>query len=489
MSFRIKIALVVGLVTGGIILSSVWLLWDITYHFNLETIDNEASQIIQSNIGKAAGVSFWKRLDDSLAQFNQDADGKRLFRLWVEPHGRKSYVSSDWPKGINPSPHFRAPTLRENSAQASLAEDQNTLKNVTPSKTELVQLPSLNEESGNERWRIALYYSSYGNLAVAFNVDSFDARMNQLRWRFLLVILFAIPSALIAAWYLAGRSLKPVNRLTATVESLTTQALDQRIEEIGQEKEFHRLVAVFNEMMGRLEKSFHQASRFSADASHELKTPLTRMQMELEKALKESIPGSTEQQVYSSLLDEIGHLTTIVKSLTLLSTSDAGKLQPTLETLDLRAILENVVEDWTAFYNDRDFELRSDQPVVVPGDRSLIEQAIQNLVSNAVKHGQESTPIRIDLSRNEQGAKLSITNQANPISVENQTKLFDRFFRTDYSRAVTSPGVGLGLSLTREIARAHGGNVTLVSSDTRSTIFELTLPNAEHSPLSHTLKH
>lgn len=468
MSFRTKITLLVGIVTGGIVISAVWLLWDMTYRFNLEALDQDAYQIVQSNIGKAGGVSYWERLDDSLAQFSQDAEGDTRFRLWVEPHGRRAYISSDWPMNINPRSQFRAFSPTE-----EIAGDSGT---AATGQIDIISLPSLNEHSDGIHWRVGIYFSSYGNVAIAFNVDAFDARINRLKWRFFLVAPLAIILSLVGAWFVSGRSLRPLEKLTSTVESVTTQELDQRVEEGGLEKEFHRLVAVFNSMMSRLEKSFNQASRFSADASHELKTPLTRLQMEVERAMKESTPASGEQKVYSSLLDEISHLSNVVKNLTLLSSSDAGKLSLTLETVDLRPVLENVVEDWRALDEGRVFELKAPNSITVQCDRTLIEQAIQNLVSNAVKHGQADSEIKIQLDISRELAEISITNQGVPISIENQERLFERFFRADSSRNASMSGVGLGLSLTREIARAHNGEVSLVRSDSESTVFRMTLP-------------
>lgn len=470
MSFRTKIALLAGVVTGGIILGLGWLLWSMTYRLNLESLDKEALQFAQTNLRKAAGVSYWERLDDSLVSFNEESGMGLLFRFWVEPFGRRSYVSPGWPLEIDPQPYFTKKPSRQ-TEQNTTREDNSELVISTP--------PLFSQYSNESHWRVGLYFSTYGNLALAFNIDTFDDRMNRLKWRYFLLIPLAIVLAFGGAWFVAFRSLRPLEKLTSSIESLDSQQLDQRVSEVGFEKEFHRLVGVFNGMMARLENSFHQASRFSADASHELKTPLTRLQMEVEKALKESVPASKEQTVYSSLLDEIGRLSSIVKNLTLLSSSDAGKLHLNLEPIDLALTLESVVEDWKFLAEKNTFDLSIEKEVKTYADRTLIEQAIQNLVSNAVKHGHPEAPIEIHLEANDKFAKLLISNKGKPISEIDQTKLFDRFFRTDASRSSSQPGVGLGLSLTREIAKAHKGDVTLVSSDSVSTTFSMILPLAE----------
>ena len=144
--------------------------------------------------------------------------------------------------------------------------------------------------------------------------------------------------------------------------------MDQRIEGASYEIEFQRLIRMYNEMMARLEKAFYQATRFSADASHELKTPLARLQAELEEALKNAPHESKDQQVYSSLLDEIGRLKGITEKLLLLSTSDTGKLKLTLDSVNLSEVLKNVVEDCEARAEDRAIDTSIPENVFVEAD-------------------------------------------------------------------------------------------------------------------------
>lgn len=150
------------------------------------------------------------------------------------------------------------------------------------------------------------------------------------------------------AWFLAGRALRPVQVLTRAAERVTARGLDQRITTPGNVREFERLVTVFNEMLDRLEKGFHQANRFSADASHELKTPLALLQAELEQALASTPSGSPQQQLYTSLLDEVQRLKAITQKLLLLSLADSGRLELHREPTDLSQLLANVIEDATA---------------------------------------------------------------------------------------------------------------------------------------------
>lgn len=152
----------------------------------------------------------------------------------------------------------------------------------------------------------------YTTLALAANIDEFNADLTRLGIAF----LAAVPVALLlvggAAWFLASRALRPVETLTQATERVTAKGLDQRLPATGHDQEFQRLVTVLNEMMDRLERSFHQATRFSGDASHELKSPLARLQAELEQALAGAPSGPTQQLTYTSLLEEVLKLKAIV---------------------------------------------------------------------------------------------------------------------------------------------------------------------------------
>ena len=153
------------------------------------------------------------------------------------------------------------------------------------------------------------------------------------------IFLVTLPAALLlvggGGWLVAGRALRPLKTIAQTAERVTARGLDQRIPVSDEDPEISRLIQVLNGMMDRLEASFNQATRFSADASHELKTPLAIMQGELENAVQAAEPGSPAQQVFSNLLEETQRLKTITRGLLLLAQADAGRLKLALEDVDL----------------------------------------------------------------------------------------------------------------------------------------------------------
>jgi two-component system heavy metal sensor histidine kinase CusS len=280
----------------------------------------------------------------------------------------------------------------------------------------------------------------------------------------------------LSAWFLAQRALRPVAALARTAERVTARGLDQRIPAMPRDQEFNRLILVFNEMLDRLEKSFRQATRFSADASHELKTPLARLQVELEEALERAPAGSHQQEVYTSLLEEISRLKAIVQKLLLLSLADAGRFQLHGQPVNLTRMMENVIEDCQAQAPDLRVERNLAPDVQVTADADLLEQALHNLASNAVKYNQPMGHISFELAEDGDRALVRVANTGPGIPPADCDRVFERFYRADKSRGSGVEGVGLGLNLCREIFRAHAGDLELESPGKPLTVFVAWLP-------------
>jgi signal transduction histidine kinase len=229
-------------------------------------------------------------------------------------------------------------------------------------------------------------------------------------------------------------------------------------------------------MLERLERSFRQASRFSADAAHELKTPLAILQGELECTLQQAEPGSEVQQGLSNLLDEVRRLSGIVRKLLLLSLADAGQMNLHRVEVDLSGLLIEMLEDIELLAPHLEIQTEIAEALCVQGDRDLLIQVLQNLISNAIKYNFPNGWIRIDASRQSATVSITISNCSKEIPVSDRNRIFDRFHRGDPARTRQVEGIGLGLSLAREIARAHGGDLTLVPTLSGQTAFTLALP-------------
>lgn len=331
--------------------------------------------------------------------------------------------------------------------------------------------------TGRSTWLIGGVRLPDGVLWVAENIDRERAALGDLvraQARLGPVLLLV---ALVLSWILATRALRPVGALSAAMGRISERNLDERLSPRGAATEFGALIEVFNRMLARLERSFQQASRFSADASHELRTPLTVLQGELEAAVQQTSAGSAEQEQFSSLLEEVQRLRVMTDRLLQLAHADAGCLIRRREAIDFSALVDEQVEVVSELAPELD--VRPDlEPTSLEGDSELLRQAIMNLLTNAHKYNRPGGFVDILLRGTGDFVWLRVTNSGRPIPEEAQAHVFDRFFRGDPARNRAVDGLGLGLSLAREIARAHGGDLFLIESTSEGTAFELMLPQS-----------
>jgi heavy metal sensor kinase len=315
-------------------------------------------------------------------------------------------------------------------------------------------------------------------LALGVSLARFGAEMARVRNGLLAALPVALLLIALGSWLVSSRALRSVEHLAHAAERVTASSLDERIPAEGADTEFRRLITVFNGMLDRLERSFSQASRFSADAAHELRTPLTILQGSIEQALQEAPAGSDQQRVYNNLLEEVQGLKEIVRKLLLLSLADAGKLELRPAPLNLSQAAEGVCEDLEALAPHLTVRRELQPALWVEADADLMAQALRNLATNAVKYNREGGWIEVRLTHDESAALLAVANTGDGIPPADRDRVFERFYRADPSRSRKVDGVGLGLSLAREIARAHGGDLRLEESGEDRTAFEMTLPLA-----------
>lgn len=339
--------------------------------------------------------------------------------------------------------------------------------------------PGLQTATGAGRsWRIGLASHGPVTIWVGVNRSLSDAQVRASLNRFgaAVLALAALIGAL--AWYLAGRAMRPVRHLTDVIVGLDANQLDQRVSAAEEDVEFAQLVTVFNAMLDRLQRSFLQAARFSGDAAHELKTPLAILQGELERHFAHAGDYPVLEQGLANMLDEVRRLDSIVRKLLLLARADAGQLAIPLRLLDLRPTLEELAEDIGLLDTERPVRLALPARIAVRGDAELLGQVLQNLVSNAVKYGLPGGWIALSAHHTEGNWLIDVANASAGIAAEHQPRLFDRFYRADQAHQRRVPGVGLGLSLARDIAMAHGGTLDLAAAPAGQVCFRLTLPAA-----------
>ena len=331
-------------------------------------------------------------------------------------------------------------------------------------------------DASQRQWRAARVTSNDGSSMLAVDLAAIKGELQDAFAKALqIVIPLALLLTALGAWLLSTLTMRPVIRLQQAMANITQKALDARMPARGEDREFVALIDAYNAMLARLEASFQQASRFSSDAAHELKTPLTILQGHIEQALGEATQPALQVKLMG-LLDEIARLSDITRKLLLLSQADAGYMALQRVPIDLSRMLEEMADDAQMLLTTQRLECNISRRLVVSGDAVLLRQLFNNLISNAVRHGLPGGGIRLNARATEGGIEVEISNATQAIDAKNRAQFFDRFFRGDLAHSRTVEGSGLGLSLSREIALAHGGNLVMLPSAADVVSLRLTLP-------------
>jgi signal transduction histidine kinase len=292
-----------------------------------------------------------------------------------------------------------------------------------------------------------------------------------------------LPVVIACGWWSVRRALAPLGMLTAGVERMHAGNLQEPLPRCHTGDEVDRLTEVFNSMAARLDQSFQQIRHFTLHASHELKTPLTIMRIQLETMLEEKSELSPKLIEWLECeLDEVQRLTRIVESLNLLTKADAGLVKLERKPVALAELLRECFDDAQilAEPNEVRVTLEPCEEAVVLGERDRLRQLLLNLTDNAIKYNRPGGLVTIALRRREGLAELEITNTGEGIPATLQPRLFERFVRGDEARSRAIDGCGLGLAICRWIVQAHGGTILLSSTPGQPTAAVVRLPLAEH---------
>jgi len=319
-------------------------------------------------------------------------------------------------------------------------------------------------------------------LVLVANLHPIEQTVRQSVGVYLLTLPLVLLAVGVGSSWLARRALHPLTEMTKTAAGISASRLEGRLAQPAVDDEIGRHIAVLNDMFDRLHQGFEQATRFTADASHELRTPLTILRGEIEHALRSGKFTEAQEPVLVSLLEQVDHLQKITGNLLLLARFDAGKTPLTREPVDLSALVTEAAEDAELLASPGGLTVVAETTagLQVNGDPVLLRRLLLNLVDNAVKHNRPDGTVRLQLTPAPMpgSVRFVIANTGPGIPAERHGLLFERFLRVAADRARSSGGTGLGLSLCREIARAHGGDIALTRGEANATEFTVTLPAA-----------
>ena len=344
-----------------------------------------------------------------------------------------------------------------------------------------------------------------GDSPITFNVDpkalfpQFEQEIQETKEDFLLRSVIAttiiILLSSVCTYFLTKKTLTPLQKLTSEVSQIQAQNLSTQLAVPNSKDEIAQLTSSFNEMLARLDNAFSTQKQFSANAAHELRTPLAVLQTNLEVFEKKQEPEMVEyRQLFTMIKEQTARLSQLVG--TLLDMTNL-KSVPRTDHVSLEELVDEVFcdldpvaekagisihfddsssQDWHTDVHTPDASALNNNIRNITGSYVLLYRAVYNLVENAIKYNRPNGSVTVSVKEKNGQAMILVKDTGIGISPENQKKIFDPFFRVDKSRSRAMGGAGLGLALVDSIAREHGGSVKVLESNEKGSIIALMLP-------------
>lgn len=333
-------------------------------------------------------------------------------------------------------------------------------------------------------FRIATFTVPVPSLGAAYRVvvSQSTRSLEQELAGFRRILYLCVPLGLLLAaaggYFLARRNLAPIVAMSAEVNRITSQSLHQRVAVVNPNDELGHLAATFNELLERLNASFEAHRRFMADASHELRTPisvaLTAAQVNLDGPEKST---ADYQDALRIVAEQMRRLKRIVQDMFLLAQVDSGGIEPSITPFYLEELIAESVRAARVIGGPRDVRVEIDAPheAQMEGDEGLLRQLVLILLDNAIRHTPDGGRVTVSLAREGGEWRVDVADTGAGIPEADQPYIFDRFYRVNKARSAGG-GAGLGLSIARWIAALHKGTLTLTASSAAGTTFTLRLP-------------
>lgn len=319
---------------------------------------------------------------------------------------------------------------------------------------------------------ISIPEDNWDAFANDFSVQVYN---NKTDYRKNSLIISAVLALLggVATYFISGHALRPIREFSDKIEEVQAQNLaDSRLDE-NKVKELNQMSVSYNKMLGRLSDAFEIQRQFTANAAHELRTPLALMQVQLDSYNSGQHPGNDADtvQTIKMVTEQNDRLSKMVKTLL-----DMSELQTVSrdETIMVDALVDEVLADLEPLAREKHVELTGNcEAITIVGSDILIYRLVYNLVENAIKYNHPGGQVTVSASRKEKRVCLSVADTGNGIPEELRERVFEPFFRVDKSRSRALGGVGLGLALVHEIVRVHEGSITVRSNPSGGTVFEV----------------
>jgi heavy metal sensor kinase len=381
----------------------------------------------------------------------------------------------------------RIQILAPNGTVVFKGEDVIPLPPVAPGALEEVSrgeavYDTVKGPNGSPVRRVLVPITRQGEVRFVLQAEApLDLVQRTLRNLMGLLILCSV-AAVIAAWagsaWLAQRVLRPLKALSRTAEKISASSLRTRLNLDAPYEEFRQLAEAFNAMLDRLQKASESQRSFVDSAAHELQTPLTVLQGNLEVSLQKMRTADEYREALITNLEQVERLMALTKSLLTLARFAGDRPPVQLAPLALEPVLRELIDDLVPLAEDRMIRLTLEtEPVLaVQGDEQKLKQLFINLLDNALRYTDQGGAVVVRLSGTPDEVRVAVQDTGHGIDAAHVPYLFERFYRVDHSRTRDVGGTGLGLSIVKEIADSHKGSITVKSEVGKGSVFTLVLP-------------
>lgn len=456
LTIRVRMTLLYFAVLAVSFAAFFWIC-DIGFRNSIETTVNESSR---------ANLETVQRLIASAAPQDEGAivaELTDLARLWAS--GALFEVANDQGKWL-----FRSQAFLHQSPPLSAAPDRGVGFTTTNLNSNQFRVALSQFQAGDRRFEIH----------AAVPTEPFDQALDRFRVieKETLPLLVLIASVL--GYWLSGKSLAPVDRIIRTAEQIGVDNLSRRLEVPKPRDELRRLTETLNAMLGRIESSFRRITQFTADASHDLRTPVAVIRATAEIVLRKPRTEPEYQEALVRILQTSIETSGMLENLLTLARADAGASGLEMHTLDLSAHIRKAQEQGAILAATKSLSFTSQLPetaVLVRADAVAIDRLLLILVDNAVKYTPPGGCCEIALSASENEAHIAVKDSGVGIESRELESIFERFHRADKARSREMPGAGLGLAIARWIANVHGGTITAESTIGLGSVFHVRLPS------------
>ena len=459
--------------SASLLLACGFLYWTL-----LSNIDHEHKELLSSELAELHAVLQQSPLDLTLLK---DLVGEE------SEHANEAHTASFHPSSAHYS-YFRV----LNSQQQLLVETKNMSSRfpvlVFPEYTEDWMLASdvkIQTEDKRVFLLITRYLpngddiASYWQVQAALNVTQDEILLLQYQKMLGLVLLIGICFSTIAGFWITRKGLRPLNKITQAVQTISINHLHENISSEKWPKELALLASAFDDMLNRLDESFARLSQFSADLAHELRTPINNLMGETEIALSRQRTPSEYQQILESNMEEFNRLNRMIEELLFLSRAESPETKIHCNILVLEDELEKIRLFYESLASDKKIKIYIIGNAHVFADPMLLRRTLSNLIANAIYYTNSGGKVGLLAKPGDHYTEVLVCDNGIGIDAGGLSKIFDRFYRADKARVKNTQGTGLGLSLVKSIMKLHKGTVTINSEIGQGTTVILRFPSKQ----------